>query len=295
MADEIKLPFSTIGSSTGKTSPLFEIINEGNGPTIFAGGQDVAVVGVTSGETILEKNALGQLGGKDPTFHLFAGVYGESRDNGIVGETGNNTASGVFGHNTGAGTGVGGSSDKGTGVVGLTVTGVAVLGENRGTGLAGKFSGNVEISGGNLSMLNGADIRLADFSEDFDVSDQEELEPGTVVVLDHEGLVRKSGTAYDRKVAGVVSGAGDFRPAITLDRQSSEGHRISIALMGKVYCKVDAQYSEVAVGDLLTTSPTPGHAMKADDPLKAFGSVIGKALRPLQTGQGLVPVLVALQ
>jgi hypothetical protein len=68
-----------------------------------------------------------------------------------------------------------------------------------------------------------------------------------------------------------------------------------IALMGKVYCKVDASYGAIEVGDLLTTSPTPGHAMKADDPMKAFGSVIGKALRPLAIGEGLIPILIALQ
>ena len=65
--------------------------------------------------------------------------------------------------------------------------------------------------------------------------------------------------------------------------------------MGKVYCKVDAQYAPIEVGDLLTTSPTPGHAMKAADPLKGFGSVIGKALRPLNGGQGMIPILIALQ
>jgi len=68
-----------------------------------------------------------------------------------------------------------------------------------------------------------------------------------------------------------------------------------IALMGKVYCKVDAQFAAIAVGDLLTTSPTAGHAMKADDPAKAFGAVIGKALRPLDAGLGLIPILIALQ
>ena len=62
-----------------------------------------------------------------------------------------------------------------------------------------------------------------------------------------------------------------------------------------MHCKVDARYGSVAVGDLLTTSATPGHAMKADDPLKAFGTVIGKALRPLERGQGLIPILIALQ
>jgi hypothetical protein len=68
-----------------------------------------------------------------------------------------------------------------------------------------------------------------------------------------------------------------------------------VALLGKVYCKVDAQFGAVAVGDLLTTSPTAGHAMKAADPAQAFGAVIGKALRPLTAGQGLIPILIALQ
>jgi hypothetical protein len=68
-----------------------------------------------------------------------------------------------------------------------------------------------------------------------------------------------------------------------------------VSLMGKVYCKVDAQYAPIEVGDLLTTSPTPGHAMKAADPLKAFGTIVGKALRPLAAGKGLIPILVALQ
>ena len=68
-----------------------------------------------------------------------------------------------------------------------------------------------------------------------------------------------------------------------------------IALMGKVNCKVDAQYAAIEVGDLLTTSPTPGHAMKATDPAKAFGTVIGKALKPLKEGTGLIPILISLQ
>jgi len=66
-------------------------------------------------------------------------------------------------------------------------------------------------------------------------------------------------------------------------------------LVGKVYCKVDSRYAAIEVGDLLTTSPTPGHAMKALDREQAFGAVIGKALRPLAEGQGLIPILIALQ
>jgi hypothetical protein len=65
--------------------------------------------------------------------------------------------------------------------------------------------------------------------------------------------------------------------------------------LGKVYCKVDAQYAPIEIGDLLTTSPTLGHAMKADDPAMAFGAVIGKALQSLSNGQGLIAIFVTLQ
>ena len=115
------------------------------------------------------------------------------------------------------------------------------------------------------------------------------------MVIDAEGALRQSRTAYDRKVAGVVSGAGSYRPAIILDKQQSQASRIPVALVGKVFCKVDAGYASIQVGDMLTSSPTPGCAMKADDPTRAFGAVIGKALRPLATGQDCIPILIALQ
>jgi hypothetical protein len=80
-----------------------------------------------------------------------------------------------------------------------------------------------------------------------------------------------------------------------LDRVSSAAHRAAIALIGKVCCNVDASYAPIEVGDLLTTSPTMGHAMKANDHTKSSGTILGKALRPLREGQGLIPILVALQ
>lgn len=86
-----------------------------------------------------------------------------------------------------------------------------------------------------------------------------------------------------------------YKPGIVLDKQQTSGNRQPIALLGKVFCKVDAQFGAIEVGDLLTSSPTPGHAMKTSDPFKAFGAVIGKALRPLEEGQGLIPILIALQ
>jgi hypothetical protein len=156
--------------------------------------------------------------------------------------------------------------------------------------------GSVTISQGSLTVTQG-DILLpgADCAEQFDTVGAQLLEPGTVVVIHEEGGVCESQQAYDTKVAGVVSGAGTYRPGIILDKQSSQADRVPIALVGKVYCKVDAQYSSIQVGDLLTTSPTPGCAMKASDPVKAFGAVLGKALRPLAAGCDLIPILIALQ
>jgi hypothetical protein len=110
-----------------------------------------------------------------------------------------------------------------------------------------------------------------------------------------EGALSQSHQPYDKRVAGVVSGAGNYKPGIALDKRHSQSDRIPIALLGKVYCKADARYGSIEVGDLLTTSASPGHAMKASEPLKAFGAVIGKALGPLKEGQGLIPILIALQ
>jgi hypothetical protein len=141
------------------------------------------------------------------------------------------------------------------------------------------------------------DIHLlgADCAEEFDVDEPRELVPGTVMAIGNEGKLRRCAEAYDKRVAGVISGAGGYRSGIILDKRPTHDERMPLALSGKVYCKVDARYASIEVGDLLTTSPTLGHAMKAADPLKAFGAVIGKALRPLKSGQQLIPVLVALQ
>jgi hypothetical protein len=138
-------------------------------------------------------------------------------------------------------------------------------------------------------------LKNADCAEDFDVVDSEPVEAGAIMVIDDGGKLRQSRRPYDRTVAGVVSGAGDYRPGIVLDRKQSTAARVALAMVGKVYCKVDATYSSISVGDLLTTSATPGHAMKAADPQQAFGAVIGKALRPCPNGVGLIPILVALQ
>ena len=178
----------------------------------------------------------------------------------------------------------------------------------KGGTLAADLDGAVRVGGdleciGKLTVQNSmfvrGDIQLrgADYAEDFSVADDALAPPGSVMVLDDDGggSVRSCDTAYDRRVAGVVSGAGAYQPAVILDRQPGLGRRQPLALMGKVVCLADATLHPIAVGDMLTTSPTRGHAMKATDRDRAFGAVIGKALEPLAEGYGTVPILVALQ
>jgi len=255
----------------------------GNSQTFFGvSGSSASGIGV-SGESASNVGVLG----KSP--HSF-GVQGVSETNhGVHGDS--VSGRGVQGKSQ-TFFGVSGSSESGIGVGGESTNGIGVFG--KGGALAGRFEGQVEITG---NVLVGGDINLpnADCAEDFDIDESTVVEPGTVMVLNHVGALTPSAHAYDRRVAGVVSGAGTYKPGIVLDRRQTPGNRQPIALLGKVYCKVDATYGAIEVGDLLTSSPTPGHAMRADEPLKAFGSVIGKALRPLRDGQALVPILIALQ
>lgn len=173
----------------------------------------------------------------------------------------------------------------------VTSRSLHVRGNAYGEGAA-DFSCNVTVAG---TVTVDQDIVLAnaDCAEEFDVVDS--AGPGTVMVIGDDEALRPSAEAYDRRVAGVISGGGEYKPALLLDRRASSRPRSAVALVGKVCCKVDADHGPIEVGDLLTTSPRPGHAMRASDRDRAFGAVIGKALQPLDSGQGLIPILVALQ
>jgi hypothetical protein len=246
---------------------------------------------------------------------VFDGVFGTSHHNPGAGVSGHNDgagpgAVGVFGESRkvgsapgagdGSGDGVVGVSGSGRGIIGVSRTFVGIWAEskdktkaglfatnNKGAGLAARFEGDVEVTG---------DIRLTgqDLAENFEISTRM-AEPGTVMVINNDGSLRESHQSYDKRVAGIVSGAGDFRPAIILGKHGTEPGVVPIALFGRAFCKVDAEHCPVETGDLLTTSSTPGHAMKAVDQTRAFGTVIGKALQPLAKGQGLIPILIALQ
>ncbi|MEM9834369.1 MAG: hypothetical protein AAF944_27320 [Bacteroidota bacterium] len=138
----------------------------------------------------------------------------------------------------------------------------------------------------------------ADLAEPFEVASEQAAQPGTIVVIDPQnaGQLKMATAAYDKTVAGIVSGAGNVRPGMVMGQDGSiASGEHPVALSGRVYAKVDASYGAIQPGDLLTTSDTPGHAMKVSDHSQALGAIIGKAMTGLEDGQGLVLVLVGLQ
>src|SRR5262245_5456100 len=152
-----------------------------------------------------------------PATDLFPPICAVSSDRTIAGVNGSNSAGGI-------------------GVYGAGAT-------------AGKFEGNVEVTGrilhsgdlecrgtalyhGNINCKQDIQLLNADCAEDFDIAEAEDIEPGTVVVLDNDGALRQSRQPYDKKVAGVVSGAAGFKPGIILDKQQSKTKRMPIALIG---------------------------------------------------------------
>jgi hypothetical protein len=254
------------------------------------------------------------------------GVFGHSERNdgvrafskgtnrsGVAGINDEGNGPGVFGHSE-RNDGVSGVSTEGNGVNGRGRTGgffegdshggvravsrgsgpaIIATGSGAGDDLAGTFEGNVRVN----KSVTTTDVLIlgADCAEDFETMSSAYIEPGTVMAIGDDARLVETDRAYDKRVAGIVSGAGDYKPGIVLGKDASRKDRVPLALVGRVFCKTDATYAPIEVGDLLTTSPTLGHAMKAEDPLKAFGAVIGKALAPLREGRSLLPILVALQ
>jgi len=147
------------------------------------------------------------------------------------------------------------------------------------------------------------------------VAVEDTVEAGDVLVIDTDrpGVMRLAGQMSDTGVFGVVAAdpgvaLGTEPPALSpaedrdhvvmqqggLDPDSATALvEVPVAVSGVALCKVDAGYGSIRPGELLTTSSTPGHAMRATEPMP--GTILGKALEPLETGTGLIRVLVMLR
>ncbi len=117
------------------------------------------------------------------------------------------------------------------------------------------------------------------------------LEPGDVLVIGADGKLVLSGKPYATNVAGVYStkpgllgGAGD---------DADLTGKVPLAIIGVAPVKVCAENGAILPGDLLVTSSLAGHAMKAAE-IKP-GTILGKALGELESGEGVIDILVTLQ
>ena len=220
------------------------------------------------------------------------GVYGNS--SGFLGTGVYGNASGPFGAGVSAisdsGNGVDGSSTSGIGVRGLSTSGDLLVGQNP-TGIKFRVANN-----GNVHAP--AYQALPDFAEEIlpRPADKSRLEPGDVLIAapDTDRSVTRSRKPYSTSVLGVYSTAPGFiGTEHPIAGASSE--TIPMAVIGIVPCKVSAENGPIRRGDLLTTSRTPGHAMRCANHRRCSGAIVGKALAAWDRGRGVIRVLVSLQ
>jgi filamentous hemagglutinin len=122
---------------------------------------------------------------------------------------------------------------------------------------------------------------FADLAEYY--SADADYEPGTVLVFGGEAELTVTSISSDSRVAGVVT----TNPAYVMNA-SLEGTRACLALQGRIPVKV---IGTVRKGDMLTTSNTPGYAIKAMNP--TVGTIIGKALENKDDpGMGVIQVAI---
>src|SRR6266702_602064 len=137
-----------------------------------------------------------------------------------------------------------------------------------------------------------------DYAESVDVTgDRTRYEPGDVIVIDSSapGKFLKSAEPYSTLVSGIYS----TKPGVVGRRQltdrSQMKNEVPMAMTGIVPTKVTAENGPIKTGDLLVASGMIGRAMKGTDRGRLTGAVIGKALGNLNSGSGVIEVLVTLQ
>jgi hypothetical protein len=125
----------------------------------------------------------------------------------------------------------------------------------------------------------------------FDTADLAEWIPSTgekpvaaevLTAGDSPVTVKKSVSAYDQKLMGIVS----TTPHTVMGAETPTS--VQIALSGRVPVKISSENGGIMAGDYVTSSSTPGVAMKATH----AGYVVGKALEDWNPGSGKTTVMV---
>jgi len=152
---------------------------------------------------------------------------------------------------------------------------------------------------GTVWSRNGYQSGPRDIAENYE--SETDLEAGDVVCLDirKKNRIVRSESPNDPLVLGVVSTAPGFLLHVDPDGKHQDAKHFPVALCGRVPCNVTDEGGPIERGDLLTSSSTPGHAMKAERiPIGGAGgsyrpgTIIGKALAPLESGNGVIEIFV---
>lgn len=139
----------------------------------------------------------------------------------------------------------------------------------------------------------------SDLAEMFDITNEESIiTPGLLVSLDpsNPGKLKISTEAYDKKIAGILSGANGIKPGILMsqDQTVADGENL-VTLSGRTYVKANTTNGSIKIGDSITSSKVEGEAMRATKKKKSRGAIVGKALTGLEDGSGYILVLVSFR
>ena len=323
-------PLGYVGIGTSTPETKFRVVNDENSINQF----NLTPIGIYATVTSSINNTTGIRGDYLATTGFGYGVEGITFSNegfGVAGValasgTGAYGVAGTYGSTTGGGGGgVLGQTEATTDFTsavrgnanGTSGGSVAIFGEqfspDAGAGLfinrangplligaAGPSATNVfRVDGtGRVFADGGFQPNGADFAESMMVAgDIRKYEPGDLLEIDARGdrRLELAQAAYSPLVAGIYSTKpGMLGSARNIDAQNAIDE-VPLAVVGIVPCKVTTENGPIQAGDLLVTSSLAGHAMKGTDRSKMLGAVIGKALQSIETGTGVIQVLVTLQ
>ncbi len=273
-----------MGASSQTTGEVYGVLGMVRSTTAESAGV-VGEANATSGQTY---GVLGTNLSTSPGAH---GVKGETRGNsgwasGVYGEARSLTSIGVTGWNTGSGPGLYAWSEGGSALIAKGAgTGNLVEVHDHTVGLRYKITHEGEVWADGSFHGGGAD-----FAEMVPVR-QPGLEPGDVVALAIDGKLIRTFQERQASVVGVVSTKPGYQSDLYKDLDPSE--KIPLAIMGIVPVKATAANGPIRPGDMLTPSAVPGRAMRSRQIVP--GTVIGKAMEGLKSGEGVVRMLIMLR